>query len=321
MIPYLDLLDNILSNGRHRSDRTGTGTTGIFGTQIKFDMRDGFPLLTTKKLHTKSIIHELLWFIKGGTNIKYLNDNGVKIWNEWADDDGELGPIYGYQWRKWRKFTYNHKVVDKTLDEFGAIENVQCSIYQIDQLGEAIEKLKNNPDDRRIIVTAWNVGEIDEMNLPPCHHTYHLSSTLMTLAEKINYARTLYGNMDWWSLEHPKVLAITNSEKRYLSLNWIQRSVDTFLGLPYNIASYGLLLSMIAQVVDMVPYELIGSLGDTHLYVNHLDQANLQMGRNPKGLPMLILNPDIKNIDDFKYEDFMITGYDPHPHIKGEISV
>ena len=321
MKPYLDLLDNILSNGRHRSDRTGTGTSGIFGAQLNIDMRKGFPLLTTKKLHFKSIIHELLWFIKGDTNVKYLNDNGVKIWNEWADGDGELGPIYGYQWRKWRKFTYDNALHDETLNRTGSVSDVSCTIEDVDQLGNAIEKLKTNPDDRRIIVSAWNVGDIDEMRLPPCHYAFHFSTTIMTWDEKINYARCLYGDMEWWNINHPKVLEIINSEKRYLSLQWVQRSNDFFLGSPYNIASYALLLSMVAQVVDMIPYELIGSLGDTHLYLNHIEQAKLQASREPKALPTLILNPDIKNINDFKYEDFMVTGYKPHPHIKGEISI
>jgi thymidylate synthase len=264
MKQYLDLLNDILTNGVHKGDRTGTGTLSVFGRQMRFDLRDGFPLITTKKLHLKSIIHELLWFLKGDTNVKYLQDNGVRIWNEWADENGDLGHIYGYQWRSWPDYRGG----------------------SIDQITEVIETIKHNPDSRRIIVSAWNVADLPNMNLPPCHAFFQF------------YV----------------------ADGR-LSLQLYQRSADTFLGVPFNIASYALLLMMVAQVTGLEAGEFVHTLGDTHLYTNHLDQARLQLTREPRPLPRMIINPDVKNIFDFKYEDFTLEGYDPHPHIKATVSV
>ena len=264
MQQYLNLLDRILTEGTKKSDRTGTGTISIFGNQMRFDMSKGFPLLTTKKLHLKSIIYELLWFLQGDTNVKYLQDHGVRIWNEWADADGSLGHIYGYQWRSWPDYQGGF----------------------IDQIAEAVDQIKHNPDSRRIIVSAWNVGDLPNMNLPPCHAFFQF------------YV----------------------ADGR-LSLQLYQRSADTFLGVPFNIASYALLLMMMAQVTGLKPGDFVHTLGDTHLYLNHLDQARLQLTREPRPLPRMVINPEVKSIFDFKYEDFTLEGYDPHPHIKAEVSV
>lgn len=264
MKQYLDLLRRVESEGVQKSDRTGTGTRSIFGHQMRFEMSDGFPLLTTKKLHTKSIIYELLWFLKGDTNVKYLRDHGVRIWDEWADEDGNLGHIYGYQWRSWPD--YNG----------GAI----------DQISEAVEMIRHNPDSRRIIVSSWNVADLDNMNLPPCHAFFQFY-----VAEG------------------------------KLSLQLYQRSADIFLGVPFNIASYALLLHMMAQVTGLEPGTFVHTLGDAHIYNNHQEQVHLQLTREPRPLPTLRINPEVKSIFDFRYEDFSIEGYDPHPHIKGEVSV
>ncbi len=264
MKQYLDLLRRVESEGVQKSDRTGTGTRSIFGHQMRFEMSDGFPLLTTKKLHTKSIIYELLWFLKGDTNVKYLHDHGVRIWDEWADEDGSLGHIYGYQWRSWPD--YNG----------GAI----------DQISEAVEMIRHNPESRRIIVSSWNVADLDNMNLPPCHAFFQFY-----VAEG------------------------------KLSLQLYQRSADIFLGVPFNIASYALLLHMMAQVTGLEPSTFVHTLGDAHIYNNHQEQVHLQLTREPRPLPTLRINPDVKSIFDFRYEDFSIEGYDPHPHIKGEVSV
>ncbi len=264
MKQYLDLLNHILEHGTQKGDRTGTGTRSVFGYQMRFDLSQGFPLLTTKKLHLKSIIHELLWFLKGDTNARYLQENGVRIWNEWADEDGNLGHIYGYQWRSWPD--YNG----------GAI----------DQITEAVETIKNNPDSRRIIVSAWNVADLPNMNLPPCHAFFQF------------YV----------------------ADGR-LSLQLYQRSADTFLGVPFNIASYALLLMMVAQVTGLEAGDFVHTLGDTHIYNDHIEQVKLQLTREPRQLPRMVINPEVKSIFDFKYEDFSLEGYDPHPHIKGKVSV
>ena len=264
MKQYLDLLNRILTEGVRKEDRTGTGTISVFGHQMRFNLEDGFPLLTTKKLHLKSIIHELLWFLKGDTNVKYLQENGVRIWNEWADENGDLGHIYGYQWRSWPDYNGGH----------------------IDQISEVIDQIKNNPDSRRIIVNAWNVADLGNMNLPPCHMFFQFYVA-----------------------------------KGKLSLQMYQRSADTFLGVPFNIASYALLLMMMAQVTGLKPGEFIHTTGDTHLYVNHLEQVQLQLTREPRALPKMKINPDVKSIFDFKYEDFELVDYDPHPHIKGVVAV
>ena len=264
MKQYLDLLNRILTEGVRKEDRTGTGTISVFGHQMRFNLEDGFPLLTTTKLHLKSIIHELLWFLKGDTNVKYLQENGVRIWNEWADENGDLGHIYGYQWRSWPDYNGGH----------------------IDQISEVIDQIKNNPDSRRIIVNAWNVADLGNMNLPPCHMFFQFY--------------------------------VANGK---LSLQMYQRSADTFLGVPFNIASYALLLMMMAQVTGLKPGEFIHTTGDTHLYVNHLEQVQLQLTREPRALPKMKINPDVKSIFDFKYEDFELIDYDPHPHIKGVVAV
>lgn len=261
---YLNLLEDILENGVEKSDRTGTGTISVFARQLRFDLQEGFPLLTTKKLHIKSILHELLWFLKGDTNIKYLKENGVSIWDEWADENGNLGPVYGSQWRKW----------ETKSGEF------------IDQIEQVVNEIKHNPNSRRLLVNAWNVGEIENMKLPPCH-----------------YAFQFY---------------VADGK---LSLMWQQRSVDTFLGLPYNIASYAFLTYMVAQQCDLEVGELIFSGGDVHLYLNHLEQAKLQLSREPKKLPQLELKRKPNSIFDYKYEDFEIKNYEAHPHIKGAVSV
>lgn len=265
MKQYLDLLQHILDNGVDKSDRTGTGTRSVFGYQMRFNLEDGFPLITTKKVHLKSIIYELLWFLRGDTNVKYLQEHGVRIWNEWADPlTGDLGHIYGYQWRSWPNYNGGF----------------------IDQISEAIETIKNNPDSRRIIVSAWNVADLDNMNLPPCHAFFQF------------YV----------------------ADGR-LSLQLYQRSADTFLGVPFNIASYALLLMMVAQVTGLKAGDFVHTLGDAHIYNNHFEQVKLQLTREPRTLPKMILNTEVKNIFDFKYEDFRLEGYDPHPHISGAVSV
>ena len=264
MKQYLDLLDRILTEGVKKEDRTGTGTISVFGNQMRFNLEDGFPLLTTKKLHLKSIIYELLWFLRGDTNIKYLKDHGVSIWDEWADENGELGPVYGHQWRSWP-------------DENGGT---------IDQIQNVVNQIKNNPDSRRMIVSAWNVAEVERMALPPCHTMFQFY--------------------------------VANCR---LSLQLYQRSADTFLGVPFNIASYALLLQMMAQVTGLKAGDFIHTTGDTHLYLNHIEQAKLQLTRAPRPLPRMVINPDVKDIFDFKYEDFQLEGYDPWPHIKAAVSV
>lgn len=264
MKQYLDLLNRILQEGTEKEDRTGTGTISVFGHQMRFNLEEGFPLLTTKKLHLKSIIYELLWFLNGDTNIKYLQEHGVRIWNEWADENGDLGHIYGYQWRSWPDYTGGH----------------------IDQIQEAIDTIKNNPDSRRIIVSAWNVGDLNNMNLPPCHTFFQFYVA-----------------------------------QGRLSLQLYQRSADTFLGVPFNIASYALLLMMTAQATGLKAGDFIHTLGDAHIYKNHLEQVKLQLTRTPRPLPKMVINPEIKNIFDFKYEDFKIEAYDPWPHIAGKVSV
>jgi thymidylate synthase len=264
MQQYLELLDFVKNTGTKKTDRTGTGTISVFGYQMRFDLQEGFPCLTTKKLHLKSIIHELLWFLQGDTNIKYLHDNGVKIWDGWADKTGNLGHVYGYQWRSW-----------PTNDG-----------QSIDQIRNLIDSLKNNPDSRRHIVSAWNVADIDSMALPPCHLLFQFY--------------------------------VANGK---LSCQLYQRSADLFLGVPFNIASYALLTMMVAQVTGYEPGEFIHTFGDTHIYLNHLEQVDLQLSRSSRTLPRMKINPKVKSIFDFKYEDFELLNYDPHPHIKGDVSI
>ncbi|MEI7898017.1 MAG: thymidylate synthase [bacterium] len=264
MQQYLSLLDHVLTNGVQKQDRTGTGTISVFGYQMRFDLRENFPLLTTKKLHLRSIIHELLWFLQGSTNTKYLTDNNVSIWNEWADKDGNLGPVYGYQWRSWPRPDGSH----------------------VDQMKQVAESIRKNPDSRRHIVSAWNVGSLDQMALPPCHLLFQFY--------------------------------VANGE---LSCQMYQRSCDIFLGVPFNIASYAMLTLMMAQATGLKPGEFIHTLGDAHIYLNHLDQVRLQLTREPLPPPQMKLNPDVKNIDDFRFEDFKLENYQSHPHIKGDIAI
>jgi thymidylate synthase len=264
MNQYLTLLQHVMNNGTDKNDRTGTGTRSVFGYQMRFDLNEGFPLLTTKKLHLRSIIYELLWFLKGDTNIKYLHDNKVTIWDEWADAEGNLGPVYGKQWRSWA-----------TSDG-----------SSIDQITQLIDQIKSNPDSRRLLVCAWNVGEIDKMALPPCHILFHFY--------------------------------VSNGK---LSCQLYQRSADIFLGVPFNIASYALFTMMVAQVCGLQYGEFIHTLGDAHIYSNHFEQVNLQLSRTPRSLPIMKLNPEITNIFDFDYSDFKLENYDPHPHIKGDVAV
>jgi len=264
MKQYLDLMRHVMETGTQKHDRTGTGTISVFGYQMRFNLQDGFPLVTTKKLHLKSIIHELIWFLKGETNIKYLKDNGVRIWDEWADENGDLGPVYGSQWRSWPTPDGGH----------------------IDQIAQVINQIKNNPDSRRIIVSAWNVAEINQMKLPPCHSLFQFY--------------------------------VADGK---LSCQLYQRSADIFLGVPFNIASYALLTMMVAQICDLQPGDFIHTLGDAHLYNNHLEQTKLQLSREPRPLPTMKINPEVKDIFDFKFEDFELVNYDPWPHIKGEVAV
>lgn len=264
MQQYLSLLNRILTEGATKTDRTGTGTMSVFGNQMRFNLADGFPLLTTKKLHLKSIIYELLWFLRGDTNVHYLQEHGVRIWNEWADENGDLGPVYGHQWRSWPD--YNGGTIDQ-------IQNV-------------LDLIRNHPDSRRMIVSAWNPAEVEQMALPPCHCLFQFY--------------------------------VADGK---LSLQLYQRSADTFLGVPFNIASYALLLQMMAQVSGLEPGEFIHTTGDTHLYLNHLNQARLQLTRTPRPLPKMRINPDVKNLFDFHYEDFQLEGYDPWPHISAQVSV
>ena len=264
MQPYLDLMRHVLENGTQKGDRTGTGTLSVFGHQMRFDLAEGFPLVTTKKLHLRSIIHELLWFLKGDTNIAYLKENGVRIWDEWADENGDLGPVYGYQWRSW--------------------PNPQGG--SVDQISQLIEQIKTNPDSRRLMVSAWNPALVDEMALPPCHALFQF------------YV----------------------ADGR-LSCQLYQRSADIFLGVPFNIASYALLTHMVAQACDLAPGEFVHTLGDAHLYLNHLEQARLQLSREPRALPRLVLNPRVKDVFAFTFDDIAIEDYDPHPHIKAEVAV
>jgi len=264
MQQYLELLDHVLQNGARKSDRTGTGTISTFGYQLRFNLQEGFPLVTTKKVHLKSVIYELLWFLRGDTNIRYLKDHKVRIWDEWADESGDLGHIYGYQWRSWPSPDGQH----------------------IDQISQVLDSIRNNPRSRRHIVSAWNVGDLDNMNLPPCHILFQFY---------VNDGR--------------------------LSCQLYQRSADLFLGVPFNIASYSLLTMMVAQVTGLQPYEFIHTLGDAHIYLNHLEQVKLQLSREPRQLPTMKINPEVKDLFGFDYSDFTLEHYNPHPHIKGKVSV
>jgi thymidylate synthase len=323
MKQYLDLMEYIRDHGRVKGDRTGTGTKSVFGTQMRFDLREGFPLLTTKKMHLKSIIYELLWFLKGETNIKYLKENGVSIWDEWADENGDLGPIYGAQWRFWTD--YNKEVIvhkDNPCTASG--EEAFVSYGTIDQISWVIDRLKTNPDCRRIIVSAWNVADIPKMKLAPCHCLFQMWTCEMTTEERMEAAYKRGFTVPGYAGEPPDPdswLDMMDIPKRYLSCQLYQRSCDFFLGVPFNIASYALLTMMIAKVVGMEPHEFIWTGGDTHLYLNHYKQVEEQLGREPFDMPKMKIISSPRSIDDFKYEDFVLTDYKSHPSIKAEISV
>jgi len=316
MQQYLDLLRDIKSYGVRKENRTGTATLAVFGRQLRFDLKRGFPLLTTKKIHTKSVIHELLWFLKGDTNVKYLKDNGVKIWNEWADENGELGPVYGKQWVDW---THIEKSVPLKGSAHLGVRPIEISINQV---ANVQNKLRENPQDRRMIVSAWNVADIPKMNLPPCHMMWHVYSEEIEQDEREMYfGKYLLDNEIELSEPTHILIEKMNFPKRKLSLLWYQRSNDVFLGSPFNIASYAFLTHMLAQTTNHVVGDLVYMAGDTHLYENHMEQVDLQLSRKPKKLPILLLNPNVKDIFDFNYEDFTIRGYDPHPVIKADIAV
>ena len=313
---YHDLLKDILKNGHDKGDRTGTGTKSVFGRQIRFDMKDGFPLLTTKKLHTKSIIHELIWFLSGDTNIEYLQENRVSIWDEWADPMGDLGPVYGKQWVDWSGKTQMGLSAKKNAE--GYYEYVKSKTTGINQIKNLINSLVCSPDSRRIMVSAWNVGEIGQMALPPCHYGFQVWTRELSLEERNIYYTSHYLGLHETSEEMDRL----EIPKREISLMWNQRSVDTGLGLPFNIASYGLLLEMIAQQTNMIAGELIGNLGDVHIYDNHIEQIQEQLTRESKTnvLPKLKLNK-VDTIFDYKFEDFEIVDYDAHSTIKMPIAV
>lgn len=346
MKQYLALMQDILDNGVVKKDRTGVGSLSVFGRQLRFDLKEGFPLVTTKKVHLKSIIHELLWFLDGDTNVKYLQENGVKIWNEWANEEGDLGPVYGQQWREWMDtkmvYLWDERSKD-VLRERGyryvgtiAKDNPEESIViyrkSHDQISKVIQQLREDPDSRRIIVSAWNVGDLDDMALNPCHNYFQFYTTEMTLLERL----------DWYEVNEPEKFAnaplITHEDidseerlheildregipRRKLSCFFLMRSNDVFLGLPFNIASYAILTHMIAQQLNMVPDELVYSGVDVHLYSNHLEQAKLQLTREPYPLPKLVIKRKPDSIFDYKYEDFELVGYQSHPHIAAPVAV
>lgn len=346
MKQYLALMQDILDNGVVKKDRTGVGTLSVFGRQLRFDLKEGFPLVTTKKVHLKSIIHELLWFLNGDTNVKYLQENGVRIWNEWANEEGELGPVYGHQWREWMdtKLVYlwderSKNVLRKrgyhyvgTIAKDDPEESIVIYRKSHDQISKVIQQLREDPDSRRIIVSAWNVGDLDDMALNPCHNYFQFYTTEMTLLERL----------DWYEVNEPEKFAnaplinhedIESEERlheildrediphRKLSCFFLMRSNDVFLGLPFNIASYAILTHMIAQQLNMVPDELVYSGVDVHLYSNHLEQAKLQLTREPYPLPKLVIKRKPDSIFDYKYEDFELVGYQAHPHIAAPVAV
>lgn len=344
MKQYLALMQDILDNGVVKKDRTGVGTLSVFGRQLRFDLKEGFPLVTTKKVHLKSIIHELLWFLNGDTNVKYLQENGVKIWNAWSDEEGNLGPVYGKQWREWRdcKVVECHNVgrtqqlMQRGYKYIGNMkeDGTTYLVYEKahDQISKVIQQLREDPDSRRIIVSAWNVGDLDDMALNPCHNYFQFYTTEMSLLERL----------DWYEVNEPEKFAnaplinhedIDDEERlhetldregiphRKLSCFFLMRSNDVFLGLPFNIASYALLTHMIAQQLNMVPDELVYSGVDVHLYSNHLEQAKLQLTREPYPLPKLVIKRKADSIFDYKYEDFELVGYQAHPHIAAPVAV
>ncbi|ANZ48537.1 thymidylate synthase [Erwinia phage vB_EamM_Caitlin] len=343
MHQYHELLQQVLSIGHDKADRTGTGTTSYLGAQMRFDLQDGFPLVTTKKLHLRSIIHELLWFLNGDTNIKYLNDNGVSIWNEWANELGNLGPVYGKQWREWldtklivaADVATANRLASKGYVLVGHVPNPgngpTLAVWQKghDQISKVLDQLRNDPDNRRIIVSAWNVGELDDMALAPCHAFFQFYTHELSLEERVNWAED-NDNELWSDYVHnthvpaPKRLEWldkANVPTRMLSCQLYQRSADMFLGVPFNIASYALLIHMVAQQVNMVPGEFVWTGGDVHIYSNHMEQVEEQLSRKPKALPTLVIKRKPDSIFDYKFEDFELVGYDPHPAIKAPVAI
>lgn len=334
---YTDLLRDIQANGVVKKDRTGVGTISVFGRMLRFDLSEGFPLLTTKKIHTKSVIHELLWFLKGDTNIKYLNENGVTIWDEWAKEDGSLGPVYGKQWVDWGGHEVSVTVGERvyggsfggpTMHEGGRLEKLY--VQGINQIQMMVERLRTNPDCRRMIVNAWNVSDLQGMALTPCHYGFQLETHELATNERVMIHNEIIskkaGKQMFCLYDGPadgldSFLDNEGVPRRRLTLMWNQRSVDTFLGLPFNIASYAILLHMFAAQTNMAVGDLICALGDTHIYLNHFDQVEVQLSRKSRPLPTLWLNPEVKNIFDYKFEDIRIDGYDPHPVIKAPIAI
>lgn len=324
MKQYHDLLKHILKHGTEKSDRTGTGTTSVFGYQMRFDLSEGFPLVTTKKVHMKAVIHELLWFLKGDTNIKYLNDNGVHIWDEWARPDGGLGPVYGKQWRSWEGPSRGRHDKDDENRVPGEL---------IDQIDQVIQQIKTNPDSRRLIVSAWNPGELEDMKLPPCHLLFQFYVRDMTVPERLQYERDNFGVGDWTKKgfykdtttqgpeDYHNYLDAIGVPRKSLSCQLYQRSADVFLGVPFNIASYALLTMMVAQVCNLAEGEFIHTFGDAHLYSNHMGQVQEQLSREIRPLPKMSLNPMVRDIDGFKYDDFLLVEYNPHPAIKAPVAV
>jgi thymidylate synthase len=312
MKQYLDLLDNIMKNGCEKGDRTGTGTKSVFGTQMRFNLQEGFPLVTTKKVHFKSIVHELIWILSGDTNIKYLQDNKVKIWDAWADENGDLGPVYGQQWRRWEKHT---------LNEFEGHEFYVKE--EIDQIQNAIDLIQNDPMSRRIIVNAWNPADLDKMALTPCHAFLQFNCRPLSKEERIQWVIDKTGDFEFNLIEGGQEIALNNynAPKYFLDSHLLIRSNDIFLGCPFNIASYALLTHMIAQITNTIPGELVYTGGDSHIYTDHFDQVNLQLTREPYPLPESKLNPRITNIDDFKYEDIELIGYQSYSRIKAPVAV
>jgi thymidylate synthase len=325
MVNYLQLLQHILDNGVEKTDRTGTGTISTFGYQMRFDLSGGFPLVTTKKLHLKSIIHELLWFLKGDTNVKYLNDNGVKIWDEWADANGDLGPVYGEQWRSWKGYEQGHS------EALNGYDNIPVE-PAIDQITNIVNRLKTNPDCRRLIVSAWNVTEIPNMALAPCHCLFQFNTRPMIADQRIELCTKEHESS--WLFDEAVMSAPGKGRdeihaeldrlgipKYFLDCQLYQRSADVFLGVPFNIASYALLTMMMAQVSNMVPGDFVHTFGDVHIYKNHIDQVKEQLSRKPFFQPKMIINPDVKDIFSFRYEDFSLVGYEHHPSIKAPVAV
>ncbi|ECF3006274.1 thymidylate synthase [Salmonella enterica subsp. enterica] len=337
MKQYQDLMAEVFAKGTPKKDRTGTGTLSIFGHQMRFNLQEGFPLVTTKRCHLRSIIHELLWFLKGDTNVKYLNDNGVTIWDEWKNKDGDLGPVYGKQWRAWTAHdevhTGNKKIIaemeEDGWEEAGYREASMLLTKDIDQIAKVMDQLKNDPDNRRIIVSAWNVADLDDMALAPCHAFFQFYTREMSLDERVQWAEE--NDNELWSDYIHATFVDENTRlgwldkagvpTRKLSCQLYQRSADVFLGVPFNIASYALLIHMFAQQANMAVGDFVWTGGDVHLYSNHLEQARTQLGRTPRALPKLIIKRKPDSIFDYKFEDFDIEGYDPHPAIKAPVAI